>query len=97
LRVEKVEPLMDVVALEQAIRGEQAAADAVGAGVGEQYCVTAGEEECAYPVMPSRLSPRPWRSRTASPFTWWGWIIQARRVTLSGVVIEASVRSASWV
>ena len=45
LGVQKVEPLMNVVAFEQAVGGERAAASAVGAGVGEEDGESVGEEE----------------------------------------------------
>ena len=45
LRFQKVDPLVDVVALEQAVGGERAVAGAVGAGVGEEDGESVGEEE----------------------------------------------------
>jgi len=45
LRVEKLEPLVDVVALEESVGGEWAAAGAVGTGVGEQDSESMGEKE----------------------------------------------------
>ena len=45
LRFHEVEPLVDVVAFEQAVGGERAAADAMGAGVGKQNGESVGEKE----------------------------------------------------
>ena len=45
LRVHEVEPLVDVVALQKAVGGEWAAADAMSAGVGKQYGESVGEKE----------------------------------------------------
>ncbi|SPE28483.1 hypothetical protein SBA2_40046 [Acidobacteriia bacterium SbA2] len=45
LRVEEVKPLVNVVALEQAVGGERAVARAVGAGVGKKHGESVGEEE----------------------------------------------------
>src|SRR5579864_4469172 len=44
-RVQEIEPLMDVVALEETVGGERAAADAVSASVGEEHDEAVGEEE----------------------------------------------------
>ena len=43
--VEEVDPLVDVVALEQAVGRELAAAGAVGAGAGEEHGESVGQEE----------------------------------------------------
>lgn len=45
LCLQEIEPLVDVVALEEAVGSERAAAGAVGAGVGEQYGESALKEE----------------------------------------------------
>jgi hypothetical protein len=45
LRGQEIEPLVDVVAFQQAVGGQLASADAVGASVGEQDCESASEEE----------------------------------------------------
>jgi len=45
LAVEEVDPLVDVVALEQAVGRELAAADAMGAGVGHKDRVSVSEEK----------------------------------------------------
>lgn len=45
LRVHEVEPLVDVVALQKAVGGEWAAADAMSAGVGKQHGESMGEKE----------------------------------------------------
>jgi hypothetical protein len=45
LRGDEVEPLVNVVAFEEAVGGEWAAAGAVGAGVGEKYSESVGQEE----------------------------------------------------
>ena len=45
LRFQKIDPLMDVVALEQAVGGERAVARAVGTGVGEKDGESVGEEQ----------------------------------------------------
>ena len=97
LRGEKVEPLVNVSAFEEAVGGEWAAAGAVGAGVGEKHSESVCEEELRVSGMPTRLSARPWRRIAASPLALWGWMIQARRVTASGVVTETFARSEfSW-
>jgi hypothetical protein len=44
-RLQEVEPLVNVVAFEQAVGGERAAARAVGAGVGKQNGESVGEKE----------------------------------------------------
>ena len=45
LRFQKIDPLMDVVALQQAVGGERAVARAVGTGVGEKHGESVGEEQ----------------------------------------------------
>ena len=45
LSLEEIEPLVNVVAFEQAVGGECAATQAVGAGVGEENGESVGEEE----------------------------------------------------
>ena len=45
LRLQEVEPLVNVVALEKSLGGERAAAGAVSAGVGEEHGESVGEEE----------------------------------------------------
>ena len=49
LRVHEVEPLVDVVALEESEGGERAVAVAMGAGVGEQDGESVGEKELGVP------------------------------------------------
>ena len=50
---------------------------------------------CAYPVMPTRLSPRPWRRRTASPLSWQDGWSKREGWRRRACVMEASERSAS--
>lgn len=45
LRIQEVEPLVDVIALEQAVSGERAVAGAVGAGVWHEDVVAVSEQE----------------------------------------------------
>src|ERR1700686_2670622 len=45
LRVQEVEPLVNVVAFEESVGGERAAADTVSAGVGKEHGESVGEKE----------------------------------------------------
>src|SRR5437867_1629891 len=45
LRVEKIEPLVDIVTLEQAEGSQRASADAVGSGVGQKDGESVGDEQ----------------------------------------------------
>ena len=44
-RVQEIKPLVNVVALEETVGGERAAAEAVSASVGEEHAEAVGEEE----------------------------------------------------
>ncbi len=55
LRDEEIDPLVDIVLLQEAISGERATANAVGAAVGEEHCESVSQKELRVSSHPNAI------------------------------------------